>query len=196
MQASPLTPQPIVRKHLCHHNDLQKCVSRLPPPRSLLQSPRTACPLQPQVQSLASPPGPPVVRKTCRPSLTAAAQQAPPLHKVQHHAHRCPRRRPVRESAAAKHSDTFTPVTIHESPANISLHDEHSGSRAHPGGSPGKARLPDAVKKEMERPKAGLARRGKIKLGRDPPAISPTSHPPVFSKSPLTERLGSPAFLS
>ena len=56
---------------------------------------------------LASPAGPPVVRKTCRPSLTAAPQQA--LHKVYHRDHRCPRRRHVREPAAAERSDTSHP---------------------------------------------------------------------------------------
>ena len=45
VQASPLMPQHTVRKHLCHHKDLLKSVSRLPLPRSLLQSARTVCPL-------------------------------------------------------------------------------------------------------------------------------------------------------
>ena len=43
-------------------------------------------------RSLASPAGPPVVGKTCRPSLTAAAQQAPLRQKVYHLGHHCPRR--------------------------------------------------------------------------------------------------------
>ena len=50
VQASPLTPQPTVRKHLCHHNDLLKSVSLPPLPRSLLQSPRTVCRLQPLIE--------------------------------------------------------------------------------------------------------------------------------------------------
>ena len=119
---------------------------------------------------LASAPEPPVVRKTCRPALTAAAQQAQPLHKVFDSDHRCLRRGHVRESAAAKRSGTShsrQPHT-HECPANTGLHDEHTGRLAHLGGSPDKGRLPDAVKKQMERPQAGRARRGKIRHGGQP----------------------------
>ena len=150
---------------------------RLPLPRSLLQSPRTVCPLHrldPRRQPVEK--GLPVQSlshhrqdrlwsaKTRRPSLSAAAQQDPP---------------PASDTLHSSWSQ------IHESPADISLHDEHSGRLAHQGGSLGKARLPDAVKKQIERPQAGRARRGKIRPGRDPPAGSPISHPPVFSKSPL-----------
>ena len=160
----------------------KKCVSS---PRSLLQSARTVCPLHrldPRRPKRGSCPklsrhrqDRRLNRTTCRPSLTAAARQAPPLQKVYHRDHRCRDGEHVRESAAAKRSDT-SPVRqsqIHESPVNVNLHDKHSGRRAHQGGSLGKARLADAVKKQTERPQAGRARREKIR------------HPPVFSKDPL-----------
>ena len=105
----------------------------------------------------------------------------------------------VRESAAAKRSDTSHARRTqkkHESPINVNLHDEHSGRRAHQGGSLGKARLTDAVKKQTERPQAGRARREKIRLVRDPPGGSRHVSHARLLKGPTTGRLGSPAYLS
>ena len=169
VQASPLMPQHTVREHLRHHNDLLKSVSRLHGHFSSPRAPFARCTGWTRVDRKGAP-----VRSS-RVHRQDRRLKAPPLQKVYHRDHRCRDGEHVRESAAAKRSDT-SPVRqsqIHESPVNVNLHDKHSGRRAHQGGSLGKARLADAVKKQTERPQAGRARREKIR------------HPPVFSKDPL-----------